>query len=74
MALVCSCHGVSERKVMRAIERGAGDVSSVGEACYAGTCCGGCHDTISGLLATHRHESQVSVRRSPEFSSRFRTA
>lgn len=53
MAMVCLCHGVSERKVAKAIARGADDLAAVGAACGAGTCCGGCHDTILGLLAEH---------------------
>jgi bacterioferritin-associated ferredoxin len=50
VAVVCLCTGTSERKVRRAIERGATTVDAIGEACGAGTCCGGCHDTLRSLL------------------------
>ena len=52
MAMVCLCRGVSERKVLRAIERGATTVEEVTERCGAGGTCGGCHPTIDELLAT----------------------
>jgi bacterioferritin-associated ferredoxin len=61
MAMVCLCHGVSERRVRREIERGAGTVEQVGQACRAGTCCGGCRPTIESLLAEPqrvRHQVQ----------------
>jgi bacterioferritin-associated ferredoxin len=51
MAMVCLCHGVSERTVRKAIERGAGTIEQVGEVCRAGTCCHGCHATIDAMLA-----------------------
>jgi bacterioferritin-associated ferredoxin len=51
MALVCLCHGVNERRVVREIERGASTIAAIGEACGAGTCCLGCHATLDDLLA-----------------------
>ena len=51
MAMVCLCHGVSERKVAKAIERGADTIEEVGATCGAGTCCMGCHPTIETMLA-----------------------
>jgi NAD(P)H-nitrite reductase large subunit len=59
MAMACLCHGVSERKIARAIDKGADTVEAVGEATRAGTCCQGCHPTIEVLLAT-----RVTVRTS----------
>lgn len=50
MALVCLCHGVNERRIVREIERGACTIAEVGEACGAGTCCLSCHSTIDELL------------------------
>jgi bacterioferritin-associated ferredoxin len=50
MAYVCLCNGVSERKVRRAIDRGADSINAVGAACGAGTTCHGCHDTIDDLI------------------------
>lgn len=52
--MVCLCYAVSERRVRREIERGASTVEQVGQACRAGTCCGGCHPTIEALLAEPR--------------------
>ena len=58
MAMVCLCRGVSERKVRRAVDAGAGSIAEVGEHCGAGTVCFACHPTIDDLL-----ETAVSVRR-----------
>ena len=63
MALVCLCHGVSERKVRRAIDTGAATLAEVGERCGAGTLCLGCHPTIEDLL-----DVAVSVRPRPAFA------
>ena len=57
MALVCLCEGVSERKVRRAIEHGAGTIAEIGEQCGAGTNCFGCHPTLEDVL----HECRVSI-------------
>lgn len=51
MALLCLCHGVSERKVDKVIDRGAASVDEVGAACRAGTDCGSCRETIADRLA-----------------------
>jgi bacterioferritin-associated ferredoxin len=50
VAYVCLCNGVSERKVRRAIDRGADSINAVAAACGAGTTCHGCHDTIDDLI------------------------
>lgn len=50
MAMVCLCHGVSDRTVRRAIDDGAATVDEVGEACLAGTSCGTCRETVLDLL------------------------
>jgi assimilatory nitrate reductase catalytic subunit len=60
MALVCLCYGVSERKVRKAIERGADTVEAVGEELMAGTCCGGCRDTIAAMLVVRRRDQLAS--------------
>jgi bacterioferritin-associated ferredoxin len=49
--MVCLCEGVSERKVRKAIDRGASSVDLVTAACRAGGRCGGCHPTIEAMLA-----------------------
>lgn len=50
--IVCSCLGVFERTVNRAIDGGAMTVEAVGRACGAGTDCGGCHELIEELIAS----------------------
>jgi bacterioferritin-associated ferredoxin len=57
VALVCLCEGVSERKVRRAIEQGAGTLAEIGERCGAGTSCLSCHPTLEDAL----HECRVSL-------------
>lgn len=51
MAMVCLCHGISERKLAKVIDHGASTVDDVGRACRAGTDCGGCVRTIEAALA-----------------------
>ncbi|HSJ91870.1 MAG TPA: (2Fe-2S)-binding protein [Ilumatobacter sp.] len=53
MALVCLCNGVSERKVVRAIDHGASTIEEIGRHCRAGITCHGCHDTLQALLDEH---------------------
>ena len=62
MAMVCLCHGVSERKVAKAIERGAETIDEVGAACNAGTCCMGCHPTIETMLAVRSRTAVAGAR------------
>lgn len=54
MALMCLCYGVSERKVAKAIERGATTVDEIGDELMAGRCCGGCTETITEMLVVRR--------------------
>ncbi|MBA3288718.1 MAG: (2Fe-2S)-binding protein [Acidimicrobiia bacterium] len=50
MALVCLCHGVSERRVRHEIDAGATTIEDIAERCRAGSCCAGCHPTLADLL------------------------
>jgi len=52
MAMVCSCHAVSERHVVRAIDLGARSIEEVAAWCNAGSTCAGCHDHIDDLIET----------------------
>lgn len=61
MAMVCLCHGVSDRKVRRAIDDGAATIVEVGERCGAGAGCGGCHPTIDALLARALDDTPVRI-------------
>jgi bacterioferritin-associated ferredoxin len=63
MALVCLCHGVSERRVRREIEAGASCVEDVAAGCAAGSCCHGCHPTIEALIDDHVAAAGVPRRR-----------
>ncbi len=59
MALICLCYGVSERKVAKVIERGAGTVDEVGDELMAGRCCGGCAESIAEMLVVRRRSSMA---------------
>jgi bacterioferritin-associated ferredoxin len=51
MALVCLCHGVTDRRVRREIDAGARTIADLAERCAAGSCCYGCHPTLDELIA-----------------------
>jgi bacterioferritin-associated ferredoxin len=50
MALLCSCHLVSDREVAALVERGHDTVDAVGDACGAGSSCGGCVESIEAVV------------------------
>jgi bacterioferritin-associated ferredoxin len=54
--LVCHCHRICDRTIETSIRQGARTVAEVGDACRAGTGCGGCQETIAGLLACHARD------------------
>lgn len=47
---VCLCEGVSDRAIVAAITAGAHTVDELGEACAAGTVCGGCVHYLEEML------------------------
>jgi bacterioferritin-associated ferredoxin len=51
--IVCSCRGVNDRKIRKAVETGASTIEEVGETCAAGTRCGGCWPVLADLIAEH---------------------
>jgi NAD(P)H-nitrite reductase large subunit len=57
MAMVCSCHVVTERRIVKAIDRGARSIDAVSAACGAGATCHGCHDAIDGLICARAGRS-----------------
>jgi len=61
--IVCSCHGVSERRVRREIEHGASTVDELAARCGAGSCCFGCHATLDELLTENVTAVMVPSRR-----------
>ena len=61
---VCICHAVSEHDLSEVIAEGARTEEQVGEACGAGTGCGGCLDRICDRLrAAHplQHGLELGV-------------
>ena len=48
--LVCHCRAVCDRVIRQCIRDGARSADEVGDACGAGTRCGGCVPTIESLL------------------------
>ncbi len=48
--IVCHCRRVNHHRVLEVVNQGAASVEAVGEACGAGTACGGCHASIEALL------------------------
>ena len=70
--LVCQCNGVSDRAIRRAVREGAASTTEVGFACGAGTCCGGCQDTIQQII--HTEASPREALPAPAISSARRSA
>jgi bacterioferritin-associated ferredoxin len=62
MALVCLCHGVTERRVRREIDHGATTIEAIAERCKAGSCCQSCHPTLDELLAERCPQPATAVR------------
>ena len=60
----CICHAVSDRQLDDVIAEGARTEEEVGEACAAGTGCGGCLDRICDRLrlADPLHGLEVPAR------------
>lgn len=56
--IVCLCQGVRCNEVRRAIRAGARTVEAVGEACGAGTDCGGCRGVIDDFLEEHSDDER----------------
>ena len=48
--IVCHCRAVSDRKIRKAVRKGASTANEVAEACGAGTDCGGCVPEVERLL------------------------
>ena len=48
--LVCHCNAVSDRTIRKVVRAGALTADEVGFACGAGSCCGGCVDTVQQII------------------------
>lgn len=66
--LVCHCLGVSDRVIRSAVRNGATCRSSVGDACGAGTGCGGCLPMVETLI-DEETTSRASSRSLPVFGA-----
>jgi bacterioferritin-associated ferredoxin len=61
--IVCHCFRVSDREIRSCARQGACSVGEVGQACDAGTGCGGCRPEIASILESEQH--QVASARRP---------
>jgi len=48
--LVCHCNGITDRKIRKAVRRGADNAGQVARMCGAGTSCGGCLPAIREIV------------------------
>ena len=58
--LVCHCKRVSDRTIRACAEDGARNHLDVGDACGAGTCCGGCRPAIDEIVAETRAKEDAA--------------
>jgi bacterioferritin-associated ferredoxin len=49
--IICHCRGVNDRKIRKAIDKGAHTIEEVAEACSAGSRCGGCWPALAELIS-----------------------
>jgi bacterioferritin-associated ferredoxin len=70
----CLCQGVTERKVRHAIACGASTIEQIGEACGAGTRCGGCWPVLDEMLRAAGHEPREVVVAGPAVAPTRSTA
>lgn len=52
--IVCMCKGISDKTIRKLAQDGASSPSQIRLACAAGTCCGGCRQTIVQILESER--------------------
>ncbi|WP_241684434.1 (2Fe-2S)-binding protein [Actinomadura sp. J1-007] len=50
LATVCHCNNVSKGQIRACWEKGARSVDEIADATRAGTGCGGCRDTVCGIV------------------------
>jgi bacterioferritin-associated ferredoxin len=63
--IVCHCHRVCDRTIRAAVRSGACTEEAVGEACGAGSMCGGCVPAVAEII----EEEQKARTRLPLFTS-----
>lgn len=59
--LVCHCHRICDRTIRESIREGARSIDEVGDACRAGTGCGGCRPAIAGLLRDQDDQARCAL-------------
>ncbi len=73
--IVCLCHGVRDRDIDAAIDRGAASLDDLAAHCGAGTGCGACVADLTDKLAasvtcngrggSHGHDGAAACARAP---------
>lgn len=73
--IVCTCHGVRDREIDAAIDRGAATLDDLASMCGAGTDCGACIGELEDKLAasvtcagrggSHGHDGPGACGRAP---------
>lgn len=59
--LVCHCRRVNDRAIRDAARDGARTFEEVGDACGAGTGCGGCKPAIAELIVSEGANQGIAV-------------
>lgn len=59
--LICHCKRVSDRAIRAAVREGASCKESVGDACGAGTGCGGCLPMVQRLIREESSERSSAL-------------
>ena len=57
--IVCHCHSVTDREIRSSVQCGARSCEDVGEACGAGTGCGGCESLVEEIVECERRRLAV---------------
>ncbi len=52
--VICSCAGVTEEDIIKAVKNGATTFEAVGEATEAGTICGVCEDDVKKIIEENK--------------------
>lgn len=60
--VVCHCLAVNDHLIAEIIQTYSPSVEDVMNICGAGTCCGGCVDSIEGVISNVVREKSVSIR------------
>lgn len=59
--IVCQCAAVSDRDILRAIDRGATTVKEISRRTGAARCCGSCRSEVEALLASRLQPTQPAA-------------